>query len=320
MGSLHGVFEPRMSVLPNRVVAYSVYLGDKPRKGIMPINNLNTGLISKKQAGRMAHYIRLLYVTSKLKRVYDKSLNRWFSYRINFITLTLPSAQIHTDKEVHNQCFKPFIRALKAHCPDLLYLFKAEVQDNGSLHYHVTTNSFIHYSKLRGLWNHYVNKLGYVDRCKVDNPNSTDIHSVKGKGNIVSYLVGYCSKKDLHDKVLKRYHKRYKQAHSDTTKDRCAIPKNYFKHIKRRVTIKPWDCSKALKIGKCTVMGGDYETDNELNMIDIESSNKLIGDNYTLYDVAPTTWNKLNVIKGAWEGYVSNLRSIARRTPSVEYI
>ena len=152
--------------------------------------------LSYKARQRIQQYVTYLVDSAQKKRVYCATEKKWFSFRVNFVTLTLPSKQCHTDREIHNKCFKEFIRAWKRQEPNLLYIYKAETQANGNLHYHLTTNAFIHHRTLRNMWNLYVNKLGYVDRYKGSDPNSTDVHAVKNIRNLAAYMGKYLTKND----------------------------------------------------------------------------------------------------------------------------
>ena len=202
--------------------------------------------LSYKASNRLRDAINVLVDTAKPKRLYSKDLNAYFRFRVNFITLTLPSAQVHPDKEIHNTIFKDFIRTWKRSNPSLLYVYKAEVQDCGNLHYHLSTNSFIHYKKLRKWWNRCCNLLGYVDRCSTKDPNSTDVHAIKNVKNFAGYMCAYVTKKDLYKKPLKVWHKRYDARIKALKTNVFHLPKNYFKNIKRKVEIKLWDASKML--------------------------------------------------------------------------
>lgn len=244
-------FIPCLSLKPRRIVHYSQphrKLNSRPspfKTGKEAYDSIS--ILSYKARQRIHTYTQYLVDASTKKRVYSKSENKWFSFRVNFITLTLPSPQIHTDTEIHNRCFKEFIRAWKQREPALMYLYKAEVMENGNLHYHLTTNAYIHHKDLRNMWNYYCNKLGYVDRSISQDPNSTDVHSVKNVKKLANYLGKYLAKTDVYTKVLTRYHKRFDKKWKTIKHDKCVLPKNYFEHIKRHVTIKLWDCSKVIK-------------------------------------------------------------------------
>lgn len=244
-------FNSYVSVRANRQVYFERCINSH----ILPSRSASSGVVKKvisnntltdKAVKRLQDAINLLVNSAKSKRLYSSDLKSYFNFKVNFITLTLPSPQVHTDKEIHDKIFKDFIRTWKRKNKGLLYIYKAEVQDNGNLHYHLTTNSFIHHSKLRKMWNRSANLLGYVDRSSSDNPNSTDVHAVKNIKNIAAYLSSYCTKKDLYKAPLKRYHKKYKKILLDPTRTQFDLPRNYFCLLKRKVLIKLWDASKVL--------------------------------------------------------------------------
>ena len=245
------LWEDRMSVNPHRICFYAQYTGERFRnaivktKGKAAYDRINT--LSAKSANRLRNAINTLVYTATYKTVWVKKKNYYFRYKVNFITLTLPSRQIHTDEEIVRTCLSPFLEAWSKRRPGLLYVWKAEVQDNGNIHFHITANAFYHYKKLRSTWNRYVEKLGYVTRSGIQDPNSTDVHSVQQIRNIAAYLVSYATKKDNYTRVLKRYHRRFAKQHACREQTACEIPKNYFVHIKRKVTCRIWSCSALLK-------------------------------------------------------------------------
>lgn len=241
-------FEPCVSIRPNKLCLYSKVHGpDRYRKtGIKSV--ISNDILTQTARQRLISAVNLLVGTAKSKKLYSDDLKAWFNFRVNFVTLTLPSAQIHSDKEIHQKVFKSFIRYWSTRNPALLYVYKAEVQDNGNLHYHLTTNSFIHHQKLRKMWNKACNLLGYVDRSTANDPNSTDVHAVKGVKNLAAYLCKYVGKKDSYSKVLFRYHRRFDVQLKRDSSAVFKLPRNYFQRIKRKVNIKLWDASKALLV------------------------------------------------------------------------
>jgi len=140
-------------------------------------------------------------------------------FRINFITLTLPAPQGQiTDRTIYNECFKPFIDALRYKFPSISYVWKAEVQKNGNLHFHITANEFVDYRWIRSNWNKQTAKLGFIKAFAAKHghtdPNSTDVVSVRNDSDLGAYISKYISK---------------------------------IENDKRKLGIKVWDCSKNLK-------------------------------------------------------------------------
>jgi hypothetical protein len=77
------------------------------------------------------------------------------------------------------------------------YVWRAEPQANGNIHFHILSDVFIPHDELRIVWNRIQVKNGYiVPSAKKQNPNSTDIHSLKTIGNVAAYVSKYCTKND----------------------------------------------------------------------------------------------------------------------------
>jgi hypothetical protein len=83
------------------------------------------------------------------------------------------------------------------------YIWKAELQARGTIHYHITTNTFINYMHIKKRWNQLLDKAGlmedYKQKHQHSNPNSTDVHKVYNDENIEAYLEKYISKNDKQD-------------------------------------------------------------------------------------------------------------------------
>ena len=102
---------------------------------------------------------------------------------ISFWTLTLPSKQTHTDVEL-----KAILQDFITNCQktyNLLhtYIWFAEKQKNGNLHFHVIGDGYFAKKELQVLWNKYMDKHGYIVPFKAkyghSNPPSTRVDSLK---------------------------------------------------------------------------------------------------------------------------------------------
>ncbi len=120
---------------------------------------------------------------------------------VTFLTLTLPSKQIHTDTQI-NKILVRFLENLKQSKSVVNYVWKAEPMKNGNLHYHIILDKWIDKHYINNRWNKQINKLGYVDRSTSLNPPSTEIHSLKKVRNAVSYIQKYMTKLEKNKRVL----------------------------------------------------------------------------------------------------------------------
>lgn len=122
-----------------------------------------------------------------------------------FVTLTLPAQQIHPDTVIKRECLMPFIQELKRQCNVVNYFWKAELQKNYNIHFHLIVDTFIDASVLQHTWNKHINKLGYVDRYETKfrhaNPPSTHIELINSVQKAVSYITKYVTKDDMNGSI-----------------------------------------------------------------------------------------------------------------------
>ena len=124
------------------------------------------------------------------------------------MTFTLSAKQgIHSDYEIKRLLFNSMMISLKRHYGIKHYVWRAEPQKNGRIHFHVVSNQFIHYQELRDEWNNCQKKLGYIDLFNESNhhidPNSTDIKAVINPKKITGYLAKYLAKSDPSRRKIK---------------------------------------------------------------------------------------------------------------------
>lgn len=184
--------------------------------------------IARRKIGKALDYLLLL---AQDKKVNLEKSGRHFMFKLAFVTLTLPSTQVHDDKTIKREILNQFLVELKKHYYVSNYLWRAEKQKNGNLHFHLIIDKFIPWSELRDRWNRVCNKLGYVDRYRDEmkayhsggfrvrkdliekwsyksqvkaykagvandwnSPNSTDIHSIRKVWNVKKYVAKYMTK------------------------------------------------------------------------------------------------------------------------------
>lgn len=147
---------------------------------------------------------------------------------LTFLTTTLPSTQVHTDKVI-KRSFTLFLENLVKTYSVKFYLWKAEAQKNGNIHFHVIVDRYIDHKIVNRLWNNQMKRLGYIDRFSatmlergfVYNPKSsksreiqnldyliakkdgfqnptstTQIKSLKGIQNVAGYMIKYMTKNE----------------------------------------------------------------------------------------------------------------------------
>lgn len=303
---------PAASVTPRRIVQYDYWDGQRTKRAPMPKDNKAKDIISTKATTRLRNAIELLVNASELKELYIWQENKRVNFRISFITLTLPSKQVHDDSTIYNKLLKPFVRWWRDRNPSLLYVWKAEKQDNGNVHYHLTTNSFIHHRTLRNRWNTICNTLGYCDRAGLNDPNSTDVHAVRDIQNLAKYLSNYFTKKDVYKANLKRYHRRFSKQLKGYDGEVFHLPHNYLASLKQRVTSRLWDASKLLLKGKCTVITEDISFQGDIGIMLARNTESLTTDFCRLWFPDSFTWSKLHHFRNAYDNFIQDIRRANR--------
>lgn len=98
-----------------------------------------------------------------------------------------------------------FMKNLKNQKGVITYLWVAEAQKNGNIHFHILLDRFIDQKYIQSTWNRIQDKHDYLTEYKKkyshDNPPSTKIETLKHVRNIAAYLTKYFTKSD-HGRLL----------------------------------------------------------------------------------------------------------------------
>lgn len=263
----------------------------------------HTGIISKKAKKKINNAIDWLLLLANDKTVYSTKSKKKFKFKISFVTLTLASAQRHSDNEIKKELLNHFLVEARKKWKVDKYVWRAEKQMNGNIHFHIVVDKFINYDELRNVWNRIQNKLGYVDEyqknqkeffkngfkfrpvlsknwsyakqrkayykalsCNFTKPNSTDIHSVKGIKNLSSYLSKYCTKNPEFELQIEPIVKTKSYAFKPVIPvfEQMKPIKVYKEQL---VTGKSWGLSQSLSKMKNLVLERDSFVDAELEVL-----------------------------------------------------
>jgi hypothetical protein len=206
------------------------------RKGVQLFRSLNMAAQQKLQysgrltAGarkRLTKAITLLVQGTKKRWIVNPVTGRLNLHQLTFVTLTVSDIGEKLDgKEAYRKLLKPFLDWLRRTKGVNTYIWKAELQRNGQIHYHITLPDFIHYREIRDKWNDIQRRAGIIEkyrqrmlefhkdgfRVRTDllavwpeyqqrqayekgmrenwsDPNSTDVHKVYKIKDVASYLV-----------------------------------------------------------------------------------------------------------------------------------
>jgi hypothetical protein len=226
------------------------------------LNNQTHGKLSRKSTQKAKRAIKYLLLQSKEKKVYNPKFRTTFNFKVNFITLTLSSQQQHTSQQIKRELLNQFFIEAKKKWNLTNYVWRAEKQQNGTIHFHILSDRFIPFNELRATWNRIQNKLGYVDRFQQKNnkktPNSTDIHSLQKIKNVESYITKYMTKpKRINVTKIKRIDAMIKDKSTDIQQSVSNGAKQYLGRLTSNG--REWACSRSLS----NITGARFEYESE---------------------------------------------------------
>jgi hypothetical protein len=232
---------------------------------------------------KLKRAIQLMVASAKDKEAVNFKTGNIFKFKVNFVTLTLPSPQGKiTDKELKQECLDNFIKRIKRKLKLNNYVWRAEKQKNGNLHFHMITDTYLHYERIRNDWNECINKFGFIDRFEEKhghrNPNSTDVHAVWKVKNITQYFIKYMSKDNKGSDIIDG---------------------------------KLWDCSKALKTKKnCEMILEGEELETWVKAYEDKENNIKSESNFCIIFLTASKF--IEYVKGRllkqWEEYLATIR------------
>ena len=192
--------------------------------------------ISINSARNLRKKIDFLYYYSNSRRVKTYSGKVIQNFKVLFLTLTIPSIQIHNTGMIITNVLDPFLQICRQRLKMTNYVWRLEFQANGNAHFHILTDTYIDYYFAKKHWNKCLNQLGYVDAYQTKmqslsyndycnmygkdfkgenvskellykrynagkatnwkNPNSVDVRSIRSSREISFYISKYFSKKD----------------------------------------------------------------------------------------------------------------------------
>lgn len=205
-----------------------------------------SGEMSSGSQKRMREACELMFEITDVKQYRSKKEKRDIEYQVGFVTLTLSAPQEHlSDKQLKEELLAPFLRKLKRFGLQN-YIWKAELQKNGNIHFHIFVDCWIGWREIRKIWNRlqakfhflsaFASKFGHYD------PNSTDIRPCENVQKACYYMRKYMMKPVEKSEQL-----------------------NTGENAKSRDLGKAWDCTTNLKERNDTA---DFATDEDFRMID----------------------------------------------------
>lgn len=246
---------PMRFILPNGCKRYN----EKSKENLVQ-GYVNNG-ISSATKKKILIRCRVLNYIAETKRI-DETYRDTFNHKTSFITLTLPSRQIHKDQDITKIVLGTFLDNCRKIGILKNYVWRAEKQKNNNLHYHILTDSYANKNVLYRLWLLSLEKLGYISayKNKFINMNLCDYRKLEFNKNIsdskvsLRYWKGkknnwcnppcYDSKNILENESIENYISKYISKESDYEKE----------NVKGRL----WGCSSNINKG-VELLKNDYD-------------------------------------------------------------
>lgn len=238
---------PTVIVHPDKVVCCKTVQRPpgttRPRKfeHLLTSDRKTKGKVSVAAQRKIGRAVEYFLFMANDKYLPDTAHGKQYKFKLAFVTLTLPSKQVHDDNFIKSNILNQFFIEAKKHWFVKHYIWRAEKQRNGNIHFHILVDKFIPWSELRNVWNRIINKYDYVSRYRDsmlafhnggfkvrddiiktwsyqqqvkayqkgkandwNSPNSTDVHSLVHIFNVKNYLVKYITKPEPEQEVLGR--------------------------------------------------------------------------------------------------------------------
>jgi len=150
------------------IVEWTEYIGDstgrKTREVIacMPKDSKAKGIMTEGAGKRLKKTLELWFNAiecSKKSTGYEQLRKK---FHLSFVTLTLPALQQHDDKFIKRFIFWPWVEQIQRQYGVKYYIWRAEKQKNGNIHFHIVIDKFIKHELIRHHWNHHLNNHGYI--------------------------------------------------------------------------------------------------------------------------------------------------------------
>lgn len=129
--------------------------------------NLNKGFatsgVSQATRSKISKHCRVLALCAEKRKVRNSKGN-YVDHLCTFITLTLPSEQRHDDQQITKEILGTFLDKCRKLGLLSNYVWRAEKQKNGNIHYHIVSDTFANFSLFRRLWYVAVRKLDYLSK------------------------------------------------------------------------------------------------------------------------------------------------------------
>lgn len=218
--------------------------------------NVRNDVQSKLSKSKMSQALNWMLLFSEKKRIYEKSTKKSFTFRLAFNTLTIPFPQRHPDDYIKEHMLQPYLYWLRRYY-NASYVWKAETQTNGSIHFHITIDTFVHWRSVCAKWNKILFKYGYakrfINQSALKKDAATQIKAIKNEKTLAACIGGYLTKDSIEEKEHNLSKKKLQAKIQKAIEELSGVSQNIetrFHHT-RFVEGRIWGCSESLSKINC---------------------------------------------------------------------
>ncbi len=191
------ISKSKLVITPIQSTKSKFILAENSRKNLIRNSKYN-GYISKATTKRINCMIEGLIFGIEAHRKEIALKSKSTKVQPTFITLTLSYEQIQSDNYIKRNLLMRFIEEIKKTHGVVNYIWRAEPQVNGNIHFHIIIDKYVKWQWVRAVWNGIQENHEYLDAFQQKHghrdPNSTDIHGLQKVHNIAAYICKYMTK------------------------------------------------------------------------------------------------------------------------------
>jgi hypothetical protein len=152
-----------------------------------------SGGVTQGARKRISKAVTIMSQAIKPGWVTNPATGEMFYHKFSFITLTIANNNNITARQAYDDLFSHFLDWFTRTIGVKTYIWKAELQTRGQIHYHIVSPALIHYKDLQGKWNQLQRAAGLLDEFAKEhghfNPPSTHIKETKNVKNTDRYIL-----------------------------------------------------------------------------------------------------------------------------------
>lgn len=235
-----------------------------------------SGTMTNHARKRLSCALDILIQRNPTRRIYNTITETSHDFRLNFVTLTVPTHKMISASWGYEHLLGKWIRYMRDKYGLKEYVWKCELTEAQQPHWHITTNEFIPWQVIRWKWNSLMRNERLLDKYARQhghfNPNSTDIHAVENVVDMQKYLAKemcktvFCNVANGDPVVDVRWDKEdklYRGFMYEDLNPECVQPVSWNADYScidypgahnelqpARIDGKVWDCSEVLKMGR----------------------------------------------------------------------